>query len=55
MRFIAISMVSWTGILVKGLATSLEARYFPERFAFLIWETKKKVSLQEYVNAKIQL
>ena len=36
MRFIAISMVSSSGIGT-----------FLERFVFLIWETKEKVSLQE--------
>ena len=44
MRFI--SMVSWSGILVKRLITSHETRNLLERFAFLIWETKEKVSLQ---------
>ena len=48
MKFIAISMVSWSGILVKGLVTSKETRNFPERFTFLIWETKEKVSLQDW-------
>ena len=47
MRFIAISMVSWNGILVKRLVTSYETRNFLERFAFLIWETKEKVTLQD--------
>ena len=47
MRFIAMSMVSWSGILVKRLVTSKETRNFLERFVFLIWETKEKVSLQE--------
>ena len=47
MGFIAISMVSWSGILVKRLVTSYETRNFLERFAFLIWETKEKVPLQE--------
>ena len=47
MRFIAMSMVSWNGILVKRLVTSQERRSFLERLAFLIWETKEKVSLQE--------
>ena len=47
MRFIAMSMVSWSGVLVKRLVTSLETRNFLERFAFSIWETKEKVSLQE--------
>ena len=44
MRFI--SMVSLSGILVKRLITSHETRTLLERFAFLIWETKEKVSLQ---------
>ena len=44
MRFLAISMVSWSGISVKGLVTSEETRNFLERFALLIWETKEKVS-----------
>ena len=43
MRFIAISMVSWSGILVKRLVT----RNFLDRLAFLIWETKEKESLLE--------
>ena len=47
MRFIAILMVSWSGILVKGLVTSYETKDFLGRFAFLIWERKEKVSLQE--------
>ena len=47
MRFIVISMVSWSEILVKRLVTSEETRNFLERIAFLIWETKKKVFLQE--------
>ena len=42
MRFIAISMVSWSGILVKRLVTSYKTTNLPERFAFLIWETKEK-------------
>ena len=46
MRFISISMVSWNGILVKRLATSYETKKFLEIFAFLIWETKEKVSFQ---------
>ena len=47
MRFIAMSKVSWSGIVVKRLDTSQETINFLERFAFLIWETKEKVSLQE--------
>ena len=43
MRFIAISMVSWSGILVK----IQEIRNLWERSASLIWETKEKISLQE--------
>ena len=46
-RFIAMSMVSWSGILVKRVVTSQETINFLERFDFLIWETKEKVSLQE--------
>ena len=46
MRFIAISIVSWSGILVKRPVTSNEARNFPEKFAFLIWETKEKISFR---------
>ena len=42
MRFIAISMVSWSGIFVKRLVTSKETRHFLERFVFLIWETKEE-------------
>ena len=48
MRFIAISMVSGSEILVKRLVTSWVTKIFLERFAFLIWETKEKVSLQEW-------
>ena len=48
MRFIAIWMVSWSGILVQRLLTSYETRNVLEVFAFLIWETKENVSLQEY-------
>ena len=47
MRFIAMSMVSWSGILVKRLVTSYDTRNVLERFAFLNWKTKEKVSLQE--------
>ena len=47
MRLIAISLVSWSGILVKRLVTSLETRTFLETFAFLIYETKEKVSFHE--------
>ena len=47
MRFIAMSMVSWSVILVKRLVTSQETRHFLERFAVLIWETKENVSLEE--------
>ena len=36
MRFIAMSMVSLSGMLVKRLVTSLDARNFLETFAFLI-------------------
>ena len=46
-RFIGMSMVFWSGILVKRLVTSYETRKFLERFTFLIWETKEKVSLQK--------
>ena len=42
-RFIARSMVSWSGILVK----IQEIRNLWERSASLIWETKEKISLQE--------
>ena len=45
LRFIAMSMVSWSGILVKRLVMSLERRNFLERFAFLIWEKKPKKDL----------
>ena len=48
MRFIAIWMVSWSGILVQRLLTSYETRNVLEVFAFLIWEIKENVSLQEY-------
>ena len=47
MRFITMPMVSLSGILVKRLVTSQETRNVLEKFAFLIWETKEKVSLQE--------
>ena len=47
MRFTIISMVSWSGIFVKKLGRLYETRHFLERFAFLIWETKEKTSLQE--------
>ena len=36
MRFIAISMVSWSGILLKILVRSEETRNFLEIFALLI-------------------
>ena len=39
MRFIAIWMVSWNGMLVKQLVTLYKIKNLPERFAFLIWET----------------
>ena len=47
MRFIAVSMISWSEILIKRLVTSKETRHLLERFAFLIWRTKEKASLQE--------
>ena len=47
MRFIAVSMASWTEILVKRLVTSYETRNYLERFAFLVWETKEKVPFQD--------
>ena len=47
MRFIAIATFSWSGMLVKRLVASKETRNFLERFVFLIWETKEKVSLKE--------
>ena len=47
-RFIAMTIVSWSGILVERLVTWQETRRFLERFAFLIWETKEKVSFQVY-------
>ena len=46
-RFIAISKIFWTGILVKRLATSWETRNFLESFVFLIWKVKEKVTLHE--------
>ena len=46
-RFITMSIVSSSGILVKRVVTSQKTRNFLERFEFLIWETKEKVSLQE--------
>ena len=39
-RFIAMSMVFWSGILVNRLVTLQEAINVSERFAFLILETK---------------
>ena len=47
MRFIAVSMASWTEILLKRLVTSYETRNYLERFAFLVWETKEKVPFQD--------
>ena len=47
MRFIAMSMASWSGILVKRLVNSQETRNFLERLAFSILETKEKVYLEE--------
>ena len=46
MTFLPISMVSWSGILVKRVVTLKGTRNFQEYFTFLIWETKEKVSLQ---------
>ena len=45
MRYVAISMVSWRRILVKRLVNR-KKQEFLERCAFLIWETKEKVSLE---------
>ena len=42
MGFIATSMVSWSGILVKRLVTSQERKKISERFSVLIWEKKKR-------------
>ena len=42
-----LSIVSWIGILVNRLVTLYERRNFWERFLFLDWEVKRKVSLQE--------
>ena len=47
MRFIARSMVSWRGILVKRLVTSSETINVLERLAFLIWEIREKVYFQK--------
>ena len=47
MRFIAILMASKSGMSVKGLVTWRETENFVERFSFLIWERKEKVSLEE--------
>ena len=47
MRFIAMPVVSWSGILVKKTSHIVRNTKFFERFAFLIWETKEKVYLQE--------
>ena len=44
MIFVALSMVSLSRIFLKGLVTSHKIRSVSERFAFLIWETKEKVS-----------
>ena len=44
MKFVAMSVVSWSWILVKRLVTLKETRNIFERFAFLIW---LKLSLQE--------
>ena len=52
MKFTAISVVSWSGILIKRLVTSYKVRNFVERFTFLIWETKQKVSLDKELKAK---
>ena len=42
MRFIAMSMVSWSGILVKRLVSSCETKNLPEGFAFL--EAHRQIS-----------
>ena len=47
MRSIAMSVASWSGILLKRLVASYETRNLPEGFAFLIWGAKEKVSFQE--------
>ena len=55
MRFIAMSMVSWSVILVKRLVTSQETRHFLERFAVLIWETKEKyLCKSNYYELKVK-
>ena len=46
-EIIAIWVASWSWILVKWPVTSLETRNFLEKVAFLIWETKEKVSLEK--------
>ena len=38
MRFIAVSMVSWSGLLVKRLVISKEPKQFWEIFGILTWE-----------------
>ena len=40
MGFLAMSMVSWSGILVKRLVILKETRNFLETFAFLLCLTK---------------
>ena len=50
MGFIATSMVSWSGILVKRLVTSQERKKISERFSLLIWEKKKVLRVKEDRN-----
>ena len=42
-----VAMVSWSGILIKGLVTLYETTNLPQRFVLLIWKTKENISLQE--------
>ena len=44
MRFIALSMVAWTGILVTRV-----------RFVFLIWETKEKKYLSKSNHKELKV
>ena len=46
-RFTTIWVVYWSGIPVKRPFTSLETKNLPERFTFLVWAKKERVSLQE--------
>ena len=43
MRFIAVSMVSWSGLLVKRLVISKEPKQFWEIFGILTWENLRSL------------